>query len=108
MNNNLGESDNYICLNDVINYLEATENTRSDRDNYSIDPFCGTKGDTLMYIVNYGHGDGWQIFSSDARTPAIIAESANGYFSSGTALMALISLRPKNMQKTENSVLMTA
>lgn len=58
MNNNLGESDNYICLNDVINYLEATENTRSDRDNYSIDPFCGTKGDTLMYIVNYGHGDG--------------------------------------------------
>ena len=81
MNNNLGESDNYICLNDVINYLEATENTRSDRDNYSIDPFCGTKGDTLMYIVNYGHGDGWQIFSSDARTPAIIAESANGYFS---------------------------
>ena len=34
-----------------------------------------------MYIVNYGDSDGWQILSSDARTPAVIAEGEDGYFS---------------------------
>lgn len=34
-----------------------------------------------MYIINYGNGDGWQILSTDTRTPAVIAESSTGRFS---------------------------
>lgn len=34
-----------------------------------------------MYIVNYGDNDGWQILSSDARTPAVIAYGDQGRFS---------------------------
>ena len=37
-------------------------------------------GDTLMYIVN-NPGGGWKVLSADARTPAVLAEGAEGSFS---------------------------
>ena len=56
--------------------------TRSgEKTDCSILPFCSSKGDTLMFIVNYSGNTGWQIFSSDVRTPPVIAEGENGCFS---------------------------
>lgn len=45
-----------------------------------ITPYLGRQNDTLMYIVNYGNGDGWVVISTDTRTPAIIAKSDKGRF----------------------------
>lgn len=34
-----------------------------------------------MYIVNFNNNHGWRIYSSDKRTPAVIAYGEKGYFS---------------------------
>lgn len=46
-----------------------------------IEPYGLNSRDPLLYLVNYGVGDGWQIISSDTRVPAILAEGETGYFS---------------------------
>lgn len=46
---------------------------------YSLSVYT-TNADTLLYIVNYREG-GWKIFSSDKRTPPILAEAEHGRFS---------------------------
>lgn len=75
--------DNFVGIDQIKHYADkAKPATKTEAGtSYSVMPYCGSDGDTLMYIVNYGNGDGWQILSSDARTPAIIAEGENGSFS---------------------------
>lgn len=66
-----------------INEYASRNNPRArsnERLGYTINPVIGERSDTLMYIINYGNGDGWKIISADNRTPAIIAESENGSF----------------------------
>lgn len=48
-----------------------------------IEPYVDQSLDTLLYIVNYGGGGGWKIFSGDKRTPAVLAEGESGCFSLG-------------------------
>lgn len=48
---------------------------------YSITPYIRSRADTLFFFINYGYEVGWQIISSDTRTPAIIAEGNQGIFS---------------------------
>lgn len=76
-------TDNFVGIGQIKAYVDR-EKPASKADagpTYAVIPYCGSEGDTLMYIVNYGNGDGWQIFSSDARTPAVIAEGESGSFS---------------------------
>lgn len=49
----------------------------------SILPFS-FRNETVFYIVNFPDNQGWQIVSSDQRTPAILAESPHGSFSLDT------------------------
>ncbi|MCF0185360.1 MAG: C10 family peptidase [Bacteroidaceae bacterium] len=46
-----------------------------------VKPYLNAASDTLMYIVNNKSLGGWKIYSSDKRTPAILAEGDSGYFS---------------------------
>ena len=49
-------------------------------DSYSLSVYTDANVDTLLFIVNFKNG-GWKIYSSDKRTPPIIAEGEQGYFS---------------------------
>ena len=76
-------SDNFVSINQIRNYAntirpQAKSNGEPD---YTITPYGELDDTPLVYIVNYGEGNGWQILSSDARTPAVIAEGERGYFS---------------------------
>ena len=74
-------SDDFVEIGQIMEYVDKIKLATkvSAGATYSVMPYCGSTGDTLMYIVNYGSGDGWQILSSDARTPAVIAESESGF-----------------------------
>ena len=56
----------------------------------SVSPFS-FRNETVFYIVNYPDNQGWQIVSSDRRTPAILAESSQGHFSMETDNVSLYS-----------------
>lgn len=76
-------SEHFVDLETVINFTERLyPHTKGDNTSgFNVLPIVGTDSDTLMYIVNYGAGRGWKIFSADSRTPAVIAESDRGSFS---------------------------
>lgn len=42
----------------------------------SVNPIVDKDNDTLLYLVNYQAG--WEILSSDKRTPQVVAECENG------------------------------
>ena len=72
-----------VSLSDINTVLQRdcppTKGSQSSQA--SVTPYLDDKGkDTLMYIVNYPDGNGWKIYSSDKRTPPIIAESEVGEF----------------------------
>lgn len=73
-------SNNSVSQVDVQYYLEreALEKDSSHAE-YSIIPYLGSCGDTLMYIVNF-NGHGWKLLSGDRRTPPILAEGEDGVF----------------------------
>lgn len=75
--------DCFVCYDQVRDYANTIRpQTKSNGDqDYAITPYGSVDGSPLLYIINFGEGDGWQILSSDARTPAIIAEGKTGYFS---------------------------
>ena len=78
----ISKYDNFVSMNQVLNYIgKDIPVTKSSQSEYRLDMYCSASGDTLMYIINYGNCDGWQILSSDTRTPAVIAESDTGFFS---------------------------
>lgn len=73
---------NHVSLKDVNAVISRDfPTTKGSTDSYSVTPYVNEKMDTLMYIVNIGNGDGWKIYSSDKRTPAVLAEGEGGYFS---------------------------
>ena len=72
--------DSFVSLESIRNYVGPK--TKSGDANETVITTYGDINNTpLLYIVNYGYGDGWQILSSDSRTPAVVAEGENGYFS---------------------------
>ena len=66
------------ALKNIQNYIKngkfAGADTRTLR-NITIDPYI-IDGDTAMYIANYGNG--WDLFSTDQRTPLIMASAESG------------------------------
>ena len=75
-------TEHFVGIDQVLSYIgDRRPQTKGAQKNYRLEAYNSAEGDTLMYIVNYGNGDGWQIISTDARTPAVIAESATGSFS---------------------------
>lgn len=74
--------DNHVSEQLVRDLISRLHPTKSDSpSSYSLEAYTDAENDTLMYIVNYGAEEGWQVLSSDTRTPAILAKSGNGCFS---------------------------
>ena len=74
--------DNEVSMNDIHEViLRDVAATRNINMSYEVNSFLGEDADTLMYIVNLGDENGWKIYSSDKRTPAILAEGDKGRFS---------------------------
>ena len=74
---------NFVSIGQVLDFAAKKHplTKATGEPDFDVAPYCGSSGDTLLYIVNYGDNDGWQILSSDARTPAVIAEGETGSFS---------------------------
>ena len=72
-----------VSINDIYGVLKREHQlTRSSEGaDYQITPYLDENQDTLMYIVNFGNDGGWKIYSSDKRTPAVLAEGDTGRFS---------------------------
>lgn len=74
--------EHFVGIDQVLSYIgEKRPTTKGAQNAYRLEAYNSAEGDTLMYIINYGNGDGWQILSTDTRTPAVIAESSTGRFS---------------------------
>lgn len=74
---------NNVTINDIYNIIRRdfpNSKTSIEKD-FSITPYTRVLSDTLMFIVNSENNEGWKIYSSDKRTPAILAEGSNGRFS---------------------------
>lgn len=75
-------TEHIVGINQILSYIdERRPQTKGAQNAYRLEAYNSAEGDTLMYIINYGNGDGWQILSTDTRTPAVIAESSTGRFS---------------------------
>lgn len=74
---------NTVSMSDVMALLGGSVPlSKTDvGDKYDITPYLGENSDTLMFIVNTKNREGWKIYSSDKRTPAVLAEGEHGYFS---------------------------
>lgn len=77
--NELAQLDNTPTqLQNIQNYIKNGKfpgaSTRS-LQSISINPYV-IDGDTAMYIANYG--DGWEVFSTDQRTPFVLLSSDTG------------------------------
>ncbi len=100
-------SDNHVSLNDILEVISRDlPATRSAEYSYDLSSYVGEESDTLMYILNLGEGDGWKIYSSDKRTPAILAEGDKGYFSleeGSPAVAAWMSCMAADMSRVKSS-----
>ncbi|MCQ2140222.1 MAG: C10 family peptidase [Bacteroidales bacterium] len=74
---------NHVTISDIKMILERDfPKTKSSSDYQDeIIPYIDSNLDTMLYIVNFADNHGWKVFSSDKRTPAIIAEGDSGHFS---------------------------
>lgn len=74
--------ESFVNLEQINDYASRCFSQTRSNDTLTCDiyPVVGDDADTLMYIINYGNGEGWKIISADNRTPAIIAESQIGSF----------------------------
>lgn len=73
-------SDNSVSMEDVMSMI-AKDFPQTKGTHIQVEPFIGESSDTLMYIVNNKPSGGWKIYSTDKRTPAVLAEGDSGYFS---------------------------
>ena len=102
-------NENGVCTVSLRDVIQVVENdiskTKVSSSNYSIEVYTANRDkDTLMYIVNYGSGNGWKIFSADRRTPSVLAESNTGAFildSSNGGQMAWIDRMAVDMQRVK-------
>lgn len=73
---------NRVTTSDILNVLQREQTkTIGSSKQFTILPYTDTRSDTLMYIVNYKDNGGWKVFSTDKRTPAVLAEGDLGRFS---------------------------
>ena len=79
------QSENFVSIEQIRDYANTIRpQVRSNGEaDYTVTPYSGDFDTPLMYIVNFGNREGWQILSSDARTPAVIAEGGEWLFLSG-------------------------
>lgn len=100
-------SDNSVSLNDILEVISRDHPATKNADYpYELSSYVGDDSDTLMYILNLGEGDGWKIYSSDKRTPAILAEGDEGYFSldeGSPAVAAWMSCVASDMARIKNA-----
>jgi hypothetical protein len=101
-------TNNFVEPNQVYTYLARNHPlTKSDpQQTYSVAPYRNATGDTLMYIVNYPDNTGWQILSSDSRTPAVIAEGETGRFSiedGSPAVQVWLDMTARDMEAVKTS-----
>lgn len=77
------DTTNFVSLDKVKEFANQhiLQTKGSLNAEVKIEPYGKIADTPLLYVVNYGKSDGWQILSSDTRTPAVIAEGDNGYFS---------------------------
>lgn len=77
---------------DIINYIKKVKFNHSsarkskglNSSDYSLVPYI-YENDTVFYIANYGSG--WDLFSTDQRTPLIIMSSETGSFNPNSTTM---------------------
>lgn len=75
---------------DILNYITQVKfgNQKARQKNteaHTLIPYL-YKGDTVMYIANYG--EGWDLYSADQRTPLIMASAETGSFDPNDQTMA--------------------
>ncbi len=73
-------SGNSVSMEDVMSMIER-DFPQTKGSQIEVEPYLSESCDTLMYIVNSKSSGGWKIYSSDKRTPAVLAEGESGYFS---------------------------
>lgn len=83
------ERNDPAIVKDIKNYIThlkfgEVKTLSKASEAYSLSPYV-YKGDTVMYIVNYT--DGWELISTDHRTPLILASSATGYYDINSTAM---------------------
>lgn len=66
--------DNVVALSTV-----STDSTRTSADELTFDCIRDADNDTLLYVCNK-RGGGWTLYSSDRRTPPVVAQSDRGSF----------------------------
>ncbi|MCQ2135206.1 MAG: C10 family peptidase [Bacteroidales bacterium] len=71
----------FVGIEDIRKYASLNVPPTKGNLDYTIDAIVGEEADTLMYVINYGGGNGWRVISADKRTPAVIAEGDRGRFS---------------------------
>ena len=77
------DTTNFVSLEQVKKFVNQhlLQTKGSENAEVKIEPYGRIANTPLLYVVNYGKSDGWQILSSDARTPAVIAKGDKGAFS---------------------------
>lgn len=100
-------SENAVSINDIHDVIarDFPHTKVSASSQYSIQSYVNNQSDTLMYIINFDKG-GWKIYSSDKRTPAILAEGDTGIFSleDGSPAVAMwISCIADDMARVKSS-----
>ena len=77
------DTNNFVSLEQVREFANKhIQRTKGVTDtDITIKPYGKIANTPILYIIDYGNGNGWQIISSDTRTPAIIAEGKKGSFS---------------------------
>lgn len=73
----------YRSIEEIAGYHDYLTKGSMTSKSPTITPFV-FQDETVYYIVNYPENRGWQVFSSDRRTPAILAEGYSGQFSLDT------------------------
>lgn len=101
MQETTSSENHFVHLSDVQTLTKTQQrSTRAVDQQANIVCYTDAEQDTLLYICDKGD-EGWTIYSSDTRVPAIVAESSEGNFakaSENEALMAWISTIAEDMK----------
>ena len=101
--------DNTVSINDLMQRIrgEFPQSKTNLSEEYDIIPYLNNENsDTLLFIVNSKSHNGWKIYSTDKRTPAILAEGETGYFSleeGSPAVAVWIDCMAKDISRVKES-----
>lgn len=72
---------NVVKMDNVLALASApeVEEDKAEEKKFSVECITGEKGDTLLYAVTKDEG-GWTLYSSDKRTPPVVAQGGTGTF----------------------------